>query len=480
MLITGTTHQTGAMYLAQTLGVRINLINLLLFTSGSLIIFFAYFSVLPIIASGLTCYAFYIFLKLTKLGGIYERFIFNRVFAVGYLMAGVAAIYANHFEDVGQLNSDAASFFDIASGLQGVELTLIELQIIHESALAIVLWRAVYDFFASLGFPRERYIGILVNMTAVALSGVVALKMTRLVFGHDPERFRRLTSLFACCGLFWLFAGIHLRDSVVLLSVTGLAYGWLHFLTKPDLGRRLLQIIALSLLAGLFFGFLRGEFMFVPIAMAMAGTAALMFGRKSRRNRLVPYMLVLVGLAMGGGMLATFSEAIQYALFKGNEDYSELASAQHGTDSLGMALIVNQAMPIRLLLGSVYLFVFPIPFWIGFQLDSAYSLFKSFNVVFFYFVVPLLGLSVTRLWTNKSKHTPAILFVLFLSLGFTFAIAGTSLETRHFGAFLAPIFVLALLPDLHVSAVRRNYKKLLKIMFFGVAIVHLAWIFLKL
>lgn len=457
-----------------------NRINLLLFALGALISLLANFSVLPAFAFGLTYSAAYMLLRLTKLGGIYERHIFSRVFAVGFLMAGVAAIYANYFQDAGQLYSDAGAFFDITSGSQSKGLTMIELQLIHEGALAIMLWGAVYDFFAALGFPRERYIGILVNVTAVALSGVVSLKMARLVFGHDPYRFSRLTTLFASCGIFWLFASIHLRDSMVLLSITGLAYGWMCFLTKPDIGRRLLQIIAISLLAGLFFGFLRGEFVFVPIAMAMAGTAALMFRRKSRRGRLVPYVLVLVGLAVGTSLLATFGEAIQYALFKGNEGYSELAADQHGADSLGMALIGNQAMPIRLLLGSVYLFVFPIPFWIGFQLESAYSLFKSLNVVFLYFLVPLLGLSATQLWQNRSERTPAIMFVLFLSLGFTLAIAGTSLETRHFGAFLAPIFVFALLPDLRIGPVRHKYRQLLKIMFIGVVVVHLAWFILKL
>lgn len=170
-----------------------------------------------------------------------------------------------------------------------------------------------------------------------------------------------------------------MRDSIVLLAVTDLAYVCVYFLQKPDLVHRLVLVTALSLLAGAFLVFLRCEFVFVPIAMDMAATAALMFGSNSRR-RVVLYVLVIVGLAVAGSLAITFSDAIQYTLFRGNQSYADITADQHSADSLGIALIVNQAMPIRLVLGSIYLFVFPIPFWSGFQLESVYHVFKSFNV----------------------------------------------------------------------------------------------------
>ena len=70
--------------------------------------------------------------------------------------------------------------------------------------------------------------------------------------------------------------------------------------------------------------------------------------------------------------------------------------------------------------------------------------------------------------------------MLFVSVGFTLAIAGTSLETRHFGNFLVPVFVLALLPDLRIRIERRHYRQLLILMLGGVAVVHAAWVVLKL
>jgi hypothetical protein len=144
-----------------------------------------------------------------------------------------------------------------------------------------------------------------------------------------------------------------------------------------------------------------------------------------------------------------------------------------------MALIVNQSLPIRLVLGSIYLFVFPIPFWGGFQLESVQAFFKSANVVFFYFVLPLLAISLLKLVRHKRSRSVSVLFLLFLSLGFTVAIAGTSLETRHFGAFLIPIFVIATMPDLRADNERLQYKQYLFVILSGVIVVHLAWVILK-
>lgn len=387
----------------------INSLNLALFGLGVLINTASYLSLLPALLTILFFGFFYIGLYLTPLGGVWERRIFTRVFLVGFLMAGVAAVYANQLLDNSQLYSDAGGFYEMATTSPSRFLPLIQLEKLHEGALAIKLWSAIYDFSSAMGFPRERYVVILINVCAVALSGVVTLKMARLVYGHDAKRFKRLILLFSICGLFWLLAGIHLRDSIDLLAVTSLAYAWLFFLQKPDLSYRLILVTSASVMAGAYLGFLRGEFTFVPIATAMAATAALMLGVQSRR-RLISYFLVIIGLGVAGWLVLTFGDTLQYTLIRGNQGYAELAADQHGADSLGVALILNQPIPIRVLLGSIYLFVFPIPFWSGFQLESVYNVFKSFNVVFFYFLLPLLALSLHTIWKDKSKRSPAILF----------------------------------------------------------------------
>ena len=48
-------------------------------------------------------------------------------------------------------------------------LPLIQLQALHEGSLAIKIYSSAYDFFSVLGFPRERYVGILINVCSVGV-----------------------------------------------------------------------------------------------------------------------------------------------------------------------------------------------------------------------------------------------------------------------------------------------------------------------
>jgi hypothetical protein len=443
---------------------------------GTIINVGAYMSLLPAVL-GFALFALGTAMAtLPRLGGRFERAMFSRVFAVGFLMAGVAAFYRNYFGDA---NVDAIHFFEWATGQRGT-LSLTELFVFSEGSLAILLWRTVYEVLGSVGVPQKEYVGILVNVTLVAFTGVVAVKMARMVYGRDQRRLQRLTRLFAFCGLFWLFASLFLRDAFVLLIVTGLAYGWVAFLTSPGFGRGLLTLIGLNLAGGIGLGLLRTEFIFVPIAMAVAGVCALMFSSGRKRNRGASYILIMLGLVAVGWLAIAFGDAVSLALFGGRQDYLRLAADEHSTDSLGMSLVIAQPLPIRVVVGSVYLFVYPIPFWAGLKSVTAYGLFDSFNALFFYLVVPLLVLAVWQVLKSRTQRTAPVLFLVFSAIGFVLAIAGTSLETRHLGAFLGLTFVLAILPDLRVRAMRQQYRLLLATMLVSVVVVHVMWVVLKL
>jgi hypothetical protein len=164
----------------------------------------------------------------------------------------------------------------------------------------------------------------------------------------------------------------------------------------------------------------------------------------------------------------------------GNESYNALTLEESGDSSLGNQLIVSSPLPIRLVLGSAYLFVFPIPFWTGFQLVSVSLLFKSLHVLFMYGITPLFLLAFWQIIHDKLLRTVPILFLLFLSIGFTLAVAYTSLETRHFSAFLLPVLIVSMQPDLEEKHNELIYFKLLK-WFLGIIItIHFAWILIKL
>lgn len=457
----------------------ISLRSAFLFSNGCILAILAYGSFQPLLASGLVYLGGLLVLNLTPLGGFEERKIFRAVFAVGWFMAGVAALYANFLNDPSQTVLDAAWFYDLASGTTSVE-SLEYLKAITEGAGAVVLWRAVYDAFAALGFERARYVGILVNVTSVALAGVIAIKTVRLVYGKDDWRIRRMTTLFCWCGLFWLFVAIHLRDSIVLLSVTALVYAWTRYLAKSD-SRSLVGLIIATVVGFSAFALFRTEFFFVPLAMLFAGLAAMLFFQTNRgTRRILIYLPAFAGLTVAAALYAQFQEELFGSLSAGHTSYSDQAAAVSDASSMGMALIVNQPMPVRLVLGSGYLYVFPIPFWVGFQLQSAYELFESFNALFFYSLIPLLVLGLVQIARNGRTRSPALMFQVFLSLGFTLGIAGTSLETRHLGAFLVPVFLVALLPDLKVRENIKAYKRLLTAFLAVMAAVHVVWFVAKL
>lgn len=458
---------------------RIRVSALIVLLLGCLINVVAYDSVQPLLACALVFLAVTTLLSAANRPDGYEQRMFHTVFAVGWLMAGVAAVYANFLHDYSQTASDPAWFFDLASGRAGVQ-TLHSLESISEGAGAIILWRWVYNAFAAIGFARAPYIGILVNVVDVALSGVLAVKITRLVYGDELVRLNRLVRLFAWCGLLWLFAAIHLRDSAILLAVTWLVYVWVRYLAHPGLEN--LVVLAVGTVADTaLITLLRTDFLFVPLAMLFAGLVVSLVYDKSRGTRkLVAYGAGFAGVIIAAVLYATYYQQISNSLVGGYKLYVVMARQGAATGSLGMAVIVNQPLPVRLLFGSGFLYVYPIPFWAGLREHSAYGLFKSLNALFFYAFIPALVLSPVTLVRDSSLRTPPLMFLFLLVIGFTLAVAGTSGETRHLGAFLVPIFVLALVADLKTQENWRAYQKL-RLVFLGLmAAVHLAWFALKL
>lgn len=463
---------------ARTRRFRFSLFDAIIFSFAGLVNTASYFSPAPLLVAAFFFAPILLTLLITPLGGRPEVRMFIRVFGVGFLVAGVAAVYANQLGDPLQLSGDAGGFFEMAVDSAG-GLSLAEVRMVHEGALAIALWREAYDFFHAIGFEKYRYIGVTINVATVALSGVIGIKMVRCAFGNDDYRFRQLTLLASSCGLLWLFAGVHLRDSFVLLVVTALAYMWVRFLAKAELGWKLLWMLIFSGAATALVGFLRTSFVFVPGAMFFAAMGALaMSHSEDHRGRRVAIGVSAVGAAIGFWLLSAYGEVILLALELYSQNHSDLG-AEANSGGLGYRLIVDQVLPIKITLGSIYLFVFPIPFWVGFQLESVYSLYKSFNVVFFYFFLPLLFLTLRQIAIQKNARSALILFLLFISGGFTLAVAGTSLETRHFGAFLIPLFVLATLPDLRIRKTKAFYFNYFKVTLTVIGVVHAAWIILK-
>jgi len=453
-------------------------VNLILVAAGAILATIAYGSTLPILAAALIFIPTYFVLLVTPLGGRWEQRMFTRQFAVGFAAAGVAGIYAELLSDPLQLSQDAGHFFRFATQ-DATGLTLAEIRTQSNGSIAIVIWREIYDALAILGFPKARYIGVVINVTVVALSGVFLIKMARYVYGEDKKRFHRLIILVSFCGIFWLFAAVHLRDGFVLLTIVISVWVWAWYLQKPGMDFRVVMLVVCSVLFSNILPFLRAELFFAPLALGVAGTAALILGAESSRLRWIGLLVGALGLLLLIANNGTTAARFLYVVQRANIAYFELARSQSEPNSLGMALILDQPVVIRLVLGTLYLYVFPIPFWVGFQIDNVYNLFISLNTIFFYFLIPLLVLGVAIVARNQRARTPGVFFHLFIALGFSVAVALTSLEMRHIGPFLMSVLLIALLPDLTQVEIRRTYQYILVYFLVLMGAAHIAWLIIK-
>ena len=216
----------------------------------------------------------------------------------------------------------------------------------------------------------------------------------------------------------------------------------------------------------------------VPLIIAISSFISLIFNIDYKIKKSKRFFLFMSFLFLSFFAISYFNESIIHILVDKREGYSDLASIQQDSNSLGMLYIVNQPILIRLIFGSIYLFLFPIPFWSGFQLESAYSLFKSFNAIYFYFLTPLFLYSITLLLQIENRRR-VIVFLFITSLSFIITIALTSLETRHFGAFLSPIILFCLLPDLTIKLHRKRNLLFLISYLFIIFVIHSAWYIIK-
>lgn len=450
----------------------------LLLAGGGIFNLIAYGTPLTLAAASIY-YALGIVLLWAFRADLREGRLFRTCFAVGFFWSGVSGIFAEVLQDGSQLYNDAGNFYKLSSGIsQG--LSLEQIQSFTEGAGAIVVWRAIYNAFALVGFEKARYIGVFVNIIFVALTGVVTLKIARQIRSEDEGFLDRVAAYFPWLGTFWLFSSQHLRDAVILLGITGLMWCWAKWLAFSS-SRNFLLLVPATLAGFAYFGTLRTEFVFVPAAMLAAGLAAKAVFAGGRGGHtaalgILAGTLVCVGL----GVVVALKTDLISELSRAYEDYSALSGSNDAASaSLGNALIVNAPIPVRIVFGTLYLFIFPIPFWHGFQLDTAAHLYKSLNVLFYYATLPLFAICLYRLKSTKAARTPPVMFIAFVLSGFTFAICMTSLETRHFGAFQAAYVLLAAMPDTADPAVRVRYRSWSSLFLGAIAAMHLAWLVVK-
>lgn len=460
-----------------TARASVSITTALLFVAGASLQIWLYASILPLVFILLVSSPVFLWLLLRGDTMSAEFSIFSRTLAIGNFAAGIAAYFAIVLLDPYQIASDASSFFEMSSRA-GPARSIQDLQTITEGAGAVVLWTWFYDFANALGFPRLPYVGIAMNVLMVAFASIICLRSARSLYGNDEYRFKRLELFFSFSGVLWLFAGVHIRDSVIFFAVVVLAHFWIIYLSQLDKAKLLPAISVTGLLMpGL--QVLRNEFFYVPLLIAAIALLALNFSRGRGDSRFIMMLSMLLCTALIFVAAIVFGSQIEQLLLLGQESYGTQSLEEARSGSLGISLIVEQILPIRLALGIPYLLYFPIPFWIGFNGESAVQLFKSVNALSFYIVSAFAFAGMARIALSRQLRSPAFVFVAVTPIALSAVIALTSLETRHFGAFVSFLFLAGLLPDMRDKRDARLTRFLVIMVLLAMSLVHLAWFALR-
>lgn len=410
---------------------------------------------------------------------------FLLAYGVSVFVGGLAQSYSLATFDQLMSTTDANKFFGVLME-EPPYYTLNELSKVwtgtgflgYGAPLAVLIWQQVYHFFSILGFQHGPYIGIIFNALIVGLSGGVTVATARELFGDDRWRLRRVGTLFALCGIFWLFGAILIRDCFTLLLNSAVLWGLVRLVSRPTL-RNLIISALVTLCASACIWYLRKNSIYLfGLFYLLAFICWYWRGKTSIAHVFATLSLPAVLIVASAFLYQYFDATIDAVLYT-SEFYEGSAAQSSQDDSLGMALVVNQPAPIRATLGSGVLLAFPIPLWAYLKADATeYELIKTWQGVYKLFLLPL---AFAGFWivVRQALHARATLnagfFIAVYALLMLVAVAGTTLETRHFGQFMPAVILLAVVPDLRVRGDRRKARSMAYLWVGILGLVHLTW-----
>ncbi|MFH1718655.1 MAG: hypothetical protein ABIF19_14970 [Planctomycetota bacterium] len=434
-------------------------------------------------------FAGYVAVTLVFSGKPAEQRAFLLCYAVCVLAGGLAQWYSLVVFDNPQSTSDAISFFQIIPDGHAYYtwweinyLTVDGFPVSRGAPLAIAIWQGVYHFCSIMSMDYGTYIGVIVNALVIGLSGSLTVRTAREVFGDDTWRLRRVGILFAFCGLFILFGAVLLRDCfTTFFNALGL-WGLVHWLCRPT-PRNLLIALVLTGISALAMAYLRlwsavlfGFFWFVAFACWF-------LAKRLNMARLIAILTALLLLSLASQHLMNYIDASRGVQLQSLGRYADILAETSQGDSLGMALLVGQPLPIRLILGTGSRMIFPLPLWAYFHSGAAdYHLIKGYHGIYQVLIMPLVlaGLFAIPQVLRKDRRgaIPLIFLAIYLIMSVE-AVIATSLEQRHIAQFMPAFFILAALPDTSNRNARTAVRRVAIGWFAVVVLAHVAWVLAK-
>ena len=376
---------------------------------------------------------------LTFPGKKHELRAFLLSYTICLFIGGLAQIYSLTFFDDIQSTTDAHTFFNhIAprppfTTMAGIQKSL-------NAPLAVVIWQQVYKFAWFLGIDFGPYIAVMFNALLMGLSGSITVRTARELFGNDPWRLRWVGSLFSLCGLCILFGSILLRDCFTTFLNAVVIWWIVRWISFPKTLNFLIAV-AVTSVSVYAMAYLRFEAIILFVVYWFLAIFFRFFKDGFKIGRfLTLYITISFSLFFASSYYLIYYRYISSIQTETSERYAGIGSLGYQSQSLGMRFVVNQPIPVRMLLGSGYLMIFPIPIWGYLKIGlNDYHLIKGYHALYQLFILPLVFsgffLTLKRIIKNFRETIPFIFLGAYLIINLL-AVVVTSLEQRHFGQFM--------------------------------------------
>jgi len=392
------------------------------------------------------------------LGGRYEMRVFLLAYSLCVMFAGFAQIYSLNTFGVLQSTKDSFTFFNLISSKPPFTSAR-QLSPLFNFSLAILIWQQIYKLTWFFRLQFGPYTGVLFNGFLVGLSGTLTVRIARELYGDDNWRLRRVKTLYASCGIFILFGAIFLRDCFTLFFNTLILWMIIRYLCRSTLKNLAKALILIAFICWFF------------------------NNRRINTKRIILILLIPLILLFTYKYLQKYYSLSSDITSKISEGYASWGKIRNRSGSLGMALVVNQPTPIKLVLGSGYMMLFPSPFWAGISCGaSEYHLIKTWQALYKILIMPLVlvaFLMLAQKLRKEFKKPGPFFFLACYALLSLMAVVLITLETRHLGQFFPAFILIAAIPDTRNYFIARRVKKVAYIWFPFVVTIHILWAFLR-
>lgn len=357
--------------------------------------------------------------------------------AIYFLIAGfsrAAATYFNEANEIYQNASDAWTIYLLSS--QKFVFDAETLSRLTDTGTSITIFSQFYRVADYLGLPLSPGIGLSVNVALVALGATIGVAGAMRAFPSDPSIWRVALFLFASSGIAFLFAGHHLRDSYVFL-LSSIIFYLLLCTDDSKLFTNFIPISIFSIIIVYIMTYFRAESVFVLFGFA----AALIIDYILQRQLLAKVIFFSIFSAFGLYMIFVLREVFA--------DQIEATSIVYNTEigqsgGLAAELIFNQNVFLRLILGSLYLILINIPFYIGFTYNESFYWLVALQAFQAIFVLPAFIFTFYKILTsNEEKNIRGLRKIAVFYVGMLAVVSLTTLGYRHIGQFLPCLYFLA-------------------------------------